>query len=112
MQDKLLPTKLVLASNSIKGIYKWPLNFIEGSNSEGYPTTIMTSSWYQFPPPGLTEGVKDIMELFVNWYNSRPETIDHFLNTEIEKMWLHTWDKEVALKHLSEKLDEYQFRTK
>ena len=106
------PVKLVKDNDSIKGIFKFPLNFVEGSNSEGFPTTLFNTAWYQFPPEGLTEVRDDIMTLFVEWYNSRQETIEGFIDGEIDKLFLNTWDKEAALKYLTEKLEEYPYREK
>ena len=106
------PIKLIKEGDTIKGIFKFPLDFAEGSNSEGYPTALLNATFYQFAPKGLDKVTSDISELFVEWYNSRPETIQSFLDSEIDKLFLDSWDKESALKHLTKKLDEYPFKDK
>jgi len=106
------PIKLIKEGDSLKGIFNHKMNFIEAENSAGYPTTMFTKPWTQFPPEGFEAVTDDIMTLFVEWYNSRPETIQAFLDGEIDKLFLDSWDKEAALKYLTEKLEDYPHREK
>jgi len=106
------PIKLIKDGDSIKGIFQFPLDFVEGSCGAGFPTTLLNTTWYQFPPEGLDQVRSDVMTLFVEWYNSRPETIQAFIDGETEKLFLDTWDKEEAHKYLKEKLDNYPFKEK
>jgi len=106
------PIKLIKEGESIKGIFPHKMNFVEGENSAGYPTTIFNTTWHQFPPKGFDKVASEIMTLFVEWYNSRPETIQSFIDGEIDKLFLDTWDKEGALQYLTEKLEEYPYREK
>ena len=106
------PIKLIKEGDTIKGIFKEDINFVEGSNSQGYPTAMLNTTFYQFAPKGFDKVTSDISELFVQWYNSRPETIQSFLDGEIDKLFLDTWDKDRALKYLTDKLDNYPFKEK
>ena len=106
------PIKLIKEGDTIKGIFAQDMDFVEGSNSKGYPTALFSSTWYAVTPKGLDQVTSDLQELFVQWYNSRPETIQAFLDGEIDKLFLDTWDKDSALKYLTEKLENYPYKEK
>jgi len=104
------PIKLIKENDTIKGIFSQPINFIEGENSAKYPTALFCKTWYQFPPKDFDKISDIIQTLFVEWYNSRPETIQAFIDGEVDKLFLNTWDKEKAYEYLKEKLDNYPFK--
>ena len=47
------PVKLIKDGETIKGIFKFPLDFVEGSNTKDYPTALLNTTFYQFAPKGL-----------------------------------------------------------
>ena len=47
------------------------LNFIEGSNSAGYPTTVMSMSWFQFAPAGLEDEIHSVMDEMIELWNEK-----------------------------------------
>ena len=101
------PIKLIKEDDVVKGIFDHSLNFVEGSCSAGYKTALFSMYWYQFPQQGFDEMRAKVMENFVDWYNKRPETVESFIKNEMDKMFLDTWTKEEALKHLTKKVEEF-----
>ena len=69
------PIKLIKEGDTIKGIFKFPLDFAEGSNSEGYPTALLNTTFYQFAPKGLDKVTYIGGRLVIISYNSLEDRV-------------------------------------
>lgn len=63
--------KLIYQNDKVLAEFDVNLDFIEGSNSKGYPTTIAVLPWMQFSPKGFDKEVNKVLKELVELWNEK-----------------------------------------